>query len=163
MARALVALAAALALLTASDAAAGPPTDQLRGSIDLVLGLDYLPLLVAAEVHSELRSLEQTLRWANEKAAALGSSAVGATFGSTGRPVAISRLLVLRSTRSTREIARTFETTLRAAYPASTGDAVASLTTDRAPWPGAAVIWMSVEGRFVTLYKGPPRGVALGR
>ena len=37
MARALLALAVALALLTASDAAAGPPTDQLRGSIDLVL------------------------------------------------------------------------------------------------------------------------------
>jgi len=37
MARALVALAVALALLTARDAAAGPPTDQLRGSIDLVL------------------------------------------------------------------------------------------------------------------------------
>src|SRR6266542_4104166 len=37
MARALVALAAALALLTASAAAAGPPTDQLQGSIDLVL------------------------------------------------------------------------------------------------------------------------------
>jgi len=37
MARALVTLAVALALLTARDAAAGPPTDQLRGSIDLVL------------------------------------------------------------------------------------------------------------------------------
>jgi MlaC protein len=37
MTRALVTLAAVLALLVARDAAAGVPTDQLRGSIDLVL------------------------------------------------------------------------------------------------------------------------------
>lgn len=134
-----------------------------RGSIDLVLGLPDEPLLVAAEVQSGLRNLEQTLRWANEKAAALGSSEVGAAFGAAGTPLKISRLLILRSTRSTREVARAFEATMRAAYPASTRDAVAALATGDAPWPGAAVIWMSVEGRSVTLQQRPPRGVALGR
>ena len=69
---------------------------------------------------------------------------------------------MLRSTRDLRELARTFEATLAAAYPARTADAVAALTSD-APWPGPVVAWMRVDGADVSLLGGPPRGVGLGR
>ncbi len=45
-------------------------------------------------------------------------------IGRIGPMPDLSRLLILRSTASTREIARMFESTLRAAYPARTADAV---------------------------------------
>ncbi len=61
-----------------------------------------------------------------------------------------------------RELAETFATTLGAAYPARTGDALDSLR-GRAAWPGDAIVWMRVEAGRGTLLDGPPRGVRLGR
>src|ERR1700675_3801562 len=57
MPRALIALAAVLALLVARDAVAGVPTDQLRGSIDLVLKIVTDP-----ELKKEARTAERRRR-----------------------------------------------------------------------------------------------------
>ena len=135
-----------------------PVSRPVRGVIDTVLERRAEGLFVAGEVQSVITRLEQTIRWSAEKAAALGSSSL-ARPGSEPRT---SRLLVVRSTGSTRDLARTFESTLRTAYPARTDDAVVSLV-DGAPWPGDAVIWVRIEGDRVEILDGPPRGVRLGR
>src|SRR3990172_90835 len=57
MIRALVALAAVLVLLVASEVVAGAPTDQLRGSIDLVLKIVTDP-----ELKKEARTAERRRR-----------------------------------------------------------------------------------------------------
>ena len=57
MPRALIALAAVLALVVARDAVAGVPTDQLRGSIDLVLKIVTDP-----ELKKEARTAERRTR-----------------------------------------------------------------------------------------------------
>ncbi len=141
-----------------------PVLAPTRGRVDLVLGDRAAGLLVAVEAQSELRRLEQQIGWAAEKAAALARTDLAALARSgPDQPVAISRLLLLRSTARTRELARTFERTLAAAYPARTRDVLASLTTTEAAWPGAGIVWVRVEGRRVSLLLGPPRGVMLGR
>ena len=130
------------------EAPVGRPS---RGVLDAVL-TDPGVAVVAGEVQSDLRRLEQQVRWHHEKAVALASE----------RLEDVSELLVLRSTRATRELARVFETTLQTAYPARAADAVASLA-GVAKWPGAAIIWMRVERGEATLMQRPPPGVALGR
>jgi len=57
MTRALIALAVALAIFVARDAVAGVPTDQLRGSIDLVLKIVTDP-----ELKKEARTAERRRR-----------------------------------------------------------------------------------------------------
>jgi transcriptional regulator with XRE-family HTH domain len=133
-----------------------PVVRPVRGSIDVVLERDGL--LVAAEAHSELRRLEQQIRWASEKAASLGSS----ELVRPGAEPIVSRLLVLRSTASTRQLARQFEATLRSAYPASSLRVVESLR-DGADWPGPGIVWIRIERERVELLDGPPRGVTVGR
>ncbi len=64
MPRALVALAVVLALLVARDAAAGPPTDQLRRSIDVVLKILSDPELKKEAKTAERRSMIRSI--ANE-------------------------------------------------------------------------------------------------
>ena len=130
----------------------------VHGVIDVVLEHRNLGLLVATEAYSELRRLEQQIRWSTDKAAALGSS----DLVGPGPISDVSRLLVLRSTESTRELARTFESTLRAAYPARSADVIAALRAGAA-WPGAGIVWIRIAGERVELLDGPPRGVALGR
>jgi transcriptional regulator with XRE-family HTH domain len=130
----------------------------VRGFVDAVFERRDQPLIVVAEFESVLRRLEQTVRWAAEKARAIESSdLVGA-----GPVPHVSRLLVLRSTERTRALAREFESVLRSAYPARTRDAVESLRTG-SPWPGAAVMWIRIDGETTELLDGPPRRVALGR
>ena len=133
-------------------------TRPVRGFIDAVFERRDQPLFVVAEFESMLPRLEQQLRWAGEKAAAIASS----DLVGPGPQPDLSRLLVLRSTERTRSLARSFEATLRAAYPASTKKAVDSLRTG-APWPGPAIVWIRIEGDTVELLDGPPRGVGLGR
>jgi transcriptional regulator with XRE-family HTH domain len=135
-----------------------PVSRPVRGVIDAVLERPAERLLVATEAYSELRRLEQQIRWSAEKAASLGSSdLVGPGPVPDG-----SRLLVLRSTAATRELARQFESTLRAAYPARTIDVIRALR-DGAGWPGQGIAWIRIEGERVELLEGPPRGVQLGR
>jgi transcriptional regulator with XRE-family HTH domain len=129
-----------------------------RGFIDAVFERTDRSLLVISEAESSLPRLEQQIRWAHEKAAAIGSS----DLVGPGPSPATSKLLILRSTANTRELARTFESTLRTAYPARTRDAVASLF-EGSPWPGDAIVWVRIEGDRVEVLDGPPRGVSLGR
>jgi transcriptional regulator with XRE-family HTH domain len=133
-----------------------------RGVIDLVLTCRTRQLLVAGEIQSEVRRLEQQIRWHREKELSLPSAGLWQLVAAGGG-VATSRLLVLRSTTATREVAIRYQATLRAAYPARTRDVVAALLTGEAPWPGPGIVWMRVEGNVANLLDGPPRGVALGR
>jgi transcriptional regulator with XRE-family HTH domain len=138
-----------------------PITRPARGVIDLVLTDRSSPTVVAAEAQSELRRLEQQIRWGMEKADGLAQRLT--QDHPAGGGYNVSRLLILRSTTTTRELARRYETTLAAAYPARTTDVVAALTTIGAPWPGAGIVWIRIDGPNVTLLPHPPRGVDLGR
>ena len=131
-----------------------------RGSIDLVLDSPARGLIVASEIHSRIDRVEQLLRWAGDKAASLPSSDLWRTIDDERR---IDRLLIIRSTADTREVARRFEQTLSVAYPARSADVVDSLTSDTAPWPGAGILWVDVRADEVRILDRPPRGVALGR
>ena len=135
-----------------------PVVRPARGVVDAVLERGPGDLLVATEAYSELRRLEQQIRWSAEKAASLGSS----DLVGPGPSPTVSRLLLLRSTATTRALARQFEATLRAAYPARTCDIVAALV-DGSPWPGAGIAWVRIDGDRVELLEGSPRGVPLGR
>jgi transcriptional regulator with XRE-family HTH domain len=133
-----------------------------RGVIDVVLARPG-ETIVAVEVHSQIPRLEQQLRWSASKAQSLPSCEAWSMLTASEPAVAVSRLLVLRSTRTNREIAIQYESTLRAAYPARTADAVAALSDPGEPWPGDAVIWADVASAGTRLLSRPPRGVLLGR
>jgi transcriptional regulator with XRE-family HTH domain len=137
-----------------------PVLRPARGVIDVVLRDPKAMMAVASEVQSELRRLEQQIRWHREKELSLPSAEMWSRMAGD---TTTSRLLILRSTATTRGLAGTFEATLRAAYPARTSAVVDSLTTDRAPWPGPGIVWMRVEGGRAELLDRPPRGVSLGR
>lgn len=120
-----------------------------RGWIDLGLHDPAAHVFLATELQSELRRLEELIRWSTEKAASLPSWEGWPHLGDD--PV-ISRLLVVRRTRATREVAATFDRQLRVAYPAHPADALAALT-GTAPWPGPALVWAVLDGprsRLVT-------------
>ena len=138
-----------------------PVTQPSRGVIDLVLTDRTGLVVLAAEGQSELRRLEQQIRWCMEKADGLGTRL--AERGANETPHDISRLLVLRSTTATREITRQYERTLATAYPAKSHDVFAALTTPAAPWPGPGIIWVHLHGGNATVMPYPPPRVALGR
>ena len=138
-----------------------PVSTPARGVVDAALLDRSSPLAVAAEFQSEFHRIEQQIRWNNEKADGLAARLAGEAHDGTER--SISQLLVLRSTTSTREIARRYEAVLRAAYPARTADLIKALTTPETPWPGPGIVWMRVENGVADLLNGPPRGVRLGR
>jgi hypothetical protein len=128
--------------------------------IDVVIGDPHACRVVSIEAQSEIRRLEQQLRWALAKSDALPSSTIWpfleATFDETP---SVSRILLLRSTTATRELARSFATTLAAAYPADPADIRRALMDPAAPWPGPGIIWAHVEGNAARLLRGWPRGV----
>ena len=137
-------------------------TRPARGSIDLVLADPLKGVVVATEFQSDLRRLEQQVRWAADKAASLHSSGASPLICGTDPAPRISQCLVLRSTARTRELARRFEEILRATYPASAREVLAAMT-GTAPWPGDGIVWCRVERGVAELLAGPPRGVTLGR
>jgi transcriptional regulator with XRE-family HTH domain len=114
-----------------------------RGFIDVALHEPRERVIVATEIESELRRLEQQIRWSRDKAEALPS---WMGWPHLGDAPDVSQLLIVRSTRATREIGREFERVLRAAYPAHPDDALAALT-GTARWPGPALIWARFDGR----------------
>ena len=130
-----------------------------RGRVDVVLHDPAAAIVVATEVHSQVGRLEQQLGWANLKAESLASADF---WRHLDREPSISQLLVLRSTRATRGVARLFETTLRAAYPACAADVFAAFTGD-GQWPGNGLLWADVTPDAVRILDRPPRGVMLGR
>ena len=132
-----------------------PVHRPVRGMIDLVLADQPANLLVATELQSQIRRLEQQLRWAMEKAEALRNLPDLAPQGA-GDPPTISRLLVLRSTPATRALEATYGHVLAAAYPATAHEVLAALT-GTAPWPGAGILWMTVEGGGAHLIERRPR------
>jgi hypothetical protein len=113
-----------------------------RGWIDLVLHAPLERSLVATEIQSDLRRVEQLLRWFPEKVASLPSWEGWPQLGDIGAP---SRLLIVRSTKATRIAGREFARQLATAYPAHPADAVAALA-GTTPWPGAALIWADIQG-----------------
>ena len=136
-----------------------PVTRPARGYVDVVLADSAQPMFVATEVSSEIRRLEQHFRWAQDKAASLTSAALWANAADGSE---VSRLLVLRSTRNTRDLAQRFPETFKALYPARARDVFESIVGSR-PWPGPGVLWARVDGDGVTLLDRPPRGVTFGR
>ena len=138
-----------------------PVTTPARGVIDAVLDDETSPTTIASELQSQLPRLEQQIRWSSEKAEALADRSRRDRPPSEGRSV--SRLLILRSTIATREVAREYAATLAAAYPAKCSAVFDALTTARPPWPGDGLIWARVDGGRAEILDRPPRGVALGR
>jgi transcriptional regulator with XRE-family HTH domain len=119
-----------------------------RGWVDLGLHAPHESVFVATEIQSDLRRLEQLLRWSEEKAASLPSWEGFAHLGSPS----ISRLLVVRETRANRATAREFQRVLRTAYPAHGDDAIESLTRD-APWPGPTLLWAARDRTRPSAYR----------
>ena len=85
-----------------------PVYRPVHGVIDLVLEERDGSATVATELHSQLRRLEQQIRWQTQKADALATHA-----DQQGRSV--SRLLVLRNTQAIRDAVRAGAATLAAA------------------------------------------------
>ncbi|MCI0585062.1 MAG: helix-turn-helix domain-containing protein [Chloroflexi bacterium] len=132
-----------------------------RGVIDSVLSDRSSPLSIATEVQSEIRRVEEQVRWSREKSDMLAARlAEESADGSRARTV--SRLLVLRSTVRTRELARQLPELFRAAFPTRTVDVFAALTGE-APWPGPGLIWVDLHGSRGSVMRFPPRGVMVGR
>jgi transcriptional regulator with XRE-family HTH domain len=121
-----------------------------RGWIDLVLHDPLERALIATEIQSELRRLEQLVRWSAEKVAALPSWDGWVRLRDEPQ---VSQLLLVRRTRSTQAVAREFSRQLRIAYPAHPDDALASLT-GTAPWPGGAMVWVVLDGARSRLVSG---------
>jgi transcriptional regulator with XRE-family HTH domain len=139
-----------------------PVRTPARGAIDLVLAGSEEHSLVATEFQSQLRRAEQTIRWSNEKAAALGATDVFrmATMAA-GEPPIVRRLLVVRSTQATRDVVRELPALFAAAYPVPAAAAVEALRRGTT-LPGDALVWMHVHGRAARLMDGPPRELRPG-
>lgn len=122
-----------------------------RGWIDAVLHDARARRVVATELQSELRRLEQLIRWHAEKAASLPSWDGWTRLGEEPQ---ISRLLIVRRTRATRAVVAQFAQQLRIAYPAHPDDALEALSTQQATWPGATLIWADLAGGSARLLGG---------
>jgi len=131
----------------------------VRGVIDCVLDAPDEPV-VACEAESDLRRIEQQLRWSRAKADALATARSGEASGIP--MVRVARLLLLRSTTRTRAIAAQYAGVLAAAYPASAASAYDALT-GLAPWPGDSLLWCRVEDGVAVVLARPPRGITVGR
>jgi transcriptional regulator with XRE-family HTH domain len=131
-----------------------------RGVVDCVLDDDSGPNVVAVEAESDIRRLEQQLRWATEKADSLPSSTMWSfvTADPRRRP-RIGRLLLLRSTHASRSIARDLPGLFAAAYPADSRAIRLALTTPDAPWPGNGMLWVSIRGDTAHVLDRLPPGV----
>ncbi len=127
-----------------------PVRTPSRGWVDAVLHDAREHCLVATEIQSEIRRLEQLVRWHAAKAASLPS---WDRWPHPGHEPQISRLLIVRRTRATRATADAFAQQLRVAYPAHPDDALAALA-GAVPWPGAALIWAEVTGSRARLLPG---------
>ena len=135
-------------------------TRPARGYIDAVFDSATRKTIVATEVETRFDRLEQQIRRADEKARSLPSSDLWRSIDGDRK---IHRLLVIRSTAATREIARRFEETLRTAYPARAHDIYWALTTADVPWPGDGILWADLHNGVARVLDRTPRGVALGR
>jgi transcriptional regulator with XRE-family HTH domain len=122
-----------------------------RGWIDVALHDGHARVLLATELQSELRRLEQLVRWHAAKAESLPS---WLGWPKLGEAPAVSQLLIVRRTRATRAVVTEFSQQLRVAYPAHPDDVLAALTGPTAIWPGAAMLWAEVQGSRARLLGG---------
>lgn len=128
----------------------------VRGVIDVVGHDPRRHLVVSVEAQSQIHRLEQQLRWSGQKADALPSATIWPEVAT--EDVRVARILLLRSTRNTRDLAAAFDGTLRAAYPAPMAEVRAALRDPDLPWPGNGLLWMTVDGREARfLGRLPPR------
>ena len=117
----------------------------VRGAIDAVLHDRRAELVVATEIESDLRRIEQTIRWSKEKAEALPSwSGWPDILGAGHETPRVSQLIIVRRTRSNERVAHDFVQQLALAYPAHPEDALAALRGN-SPWPGSALVWARIE------------------
>lgn len=121
----------------------------VRGWIDVVLHDALASVVVATEIESGNGRLEQQIRWSTAKADALPS---WPHWRELGDP-AISRMMIVRSTRQTRSVASEFHRQLRAAFPAHPADALAALS-GITPWPGPSLLWARIEEARVRFLDG---------
>ena len=138
-----------------------PVYRPVRGVIDLVLHDPPKSQIVVAEIHSEIRRLEQLVRWSNQKRDALPSAEMWQFAAGGGLPT-VSGLLVLRSTPTTRALVEQHAATFETSYPAPAALVWASLV-GAGPWPGSGLIWASVRDGRAAILDRPPRGVRFGR
>jgi transcriptional regulator with XRE-family HTH domain len=108
-----------------------------RGWIDMGLYDHAANLFVATEIQSDLRRLEQLIRWSEAKAAALPSWDGWVHLGD--QPL-VSRLLIVRNTRTNRTVAHDHRQLLRTAFPAD-GELALDAIRRHDAWPGAAILW----------------------
>ena len=153
-------VAMAEALLAVADASWRPRLEvgippPARGYADLVLHDPARRQAVVVEVHSQLRRLEQQLRWGQAKAEAIASTLPLDTQ--------MCRVLVLRSTETNRRFVARDPHVFSAAFPARAADAYEALRGSAERWPGDALLWATVERGGATILRTPPRGVAVGR
>ena len=127
---------------------------QLRGVADLILRRGLGHLTIVCECHSEIRRLEAVLRRLAEK-----EDAVRAQSPPTE---VVTSMLLLRSTRQTREVAASFAATLSTAFPARTVDVLDALRGSAA-WPGSGIVWARVDDGRAEILDAPPRGCRVGR
>lgn len=130
------------------------PVPTARGVIDLALRRARDHLTIVCECHSELRRLELVLRRAAEKTDAVRAQAEPSST--------VSTLLLVRSTSATRAVVNAYASTVAAAFPARSTDAVEALT-GAAAWPGSAIVWARFEGGHAVILDHPPRPVRVGR
>lgn len=131
----------------------------VRGVVDMVLQDRETRDLVAGEGHSRLHTVEGQLRWAGQKADSL-PSANGWPWADALEAPRVGRLLLLRSCAAMHDLVRSVPATFAAAYPGDTEPAVAALTGPDERWPGAAIVWVTVDGKQTRLLQGVPRGVS---
>ena len=114
--------------------------------------------VVAGESHSLLTTVEHQLRWAGQKADSL-PSAQGWPWADTLEPPRIGRLLLLRSSRPMHDLVRAAPQTFRAAYPADPTRRTRPSRPGDGRWPGAAILWVTIDGTHSRLIAGRPRGL----
>jgi transcriptional regulator with XRE-family HTH domain len=120
-----------------------------RGWIDLGLHDARANVFIATEIQSEMRRLEQLLRWAEAKASALPS---WENWARLEPEPTISRLLIVRETRANRATAEEHRRLLRTSYPADARDALEALHSTSA-WPGPAILWAAHGRNRDALYR----------
>jgi transcriptional regulator with XRE-family HTH domain len=129
-----------------------------RGVVDVVLVDRETTDVVAGEGHSALHTVEQQLRWAGLKADSL-PSAGGWPWSDAIAGPHVGRLLLLRSSRAMHDLVGSLPGTFRSAYPADPHDAYAALTRAGVRWPGAAILWVTIDGIDSRLMDGLPRAL----
>jgi transcriptional regulator with XRE-family HTH domain len=170
-----------------------PVYGQARGVIDLVLEDARERVVVACEAQSQLRRLEQQVRWASMKADALAE----ARHSAGARDRADHQPAQARHSAGARHSAQEREQADHGPAPDSQHEVVSRLLllrstqsnrhvvsefgellmaayparyadliaalTGTAPWPGSGLVWCAVDDDGTRILERPPRGIRLGR